>query len=560
MAHSAQRFDTPFWLSAASGLLLWAALPPLDWWCLAWIAPAFWLRLVRQEAWRGRRPYVAIWFSSVLFWIAVLQGIRLAHWANYLGLVALAAYLGIYVPLFIAVARQAVHRWRLPLPLAAPLAWTGIELLRCYGPLGFSMATLAQTQVTRQRLIQVADLGGAYGISFLVMTIAACLVTAGSASHRRRRIGAALYALSLLTLVLVYGQVRSGQVRSGQVPVGANQAPVRVALIQGAIDTVFDDDPDRGRQMLQQYIDLTDEACARYGPFDLVVWPESMFPLSDLQVEPGVDVQFDPTIDQTLLDDSRVLFDRLVRNGIGRVNDRADEQRDRRSTSWLLGTTTWQFGAHPPRRYNAALVVNPAADVVARYYKMHPVMFGEYVPFGDAFPALYNLFPLPNGLTPGTEPVAFAVGPLRFAPSICFESTMPHLIRWHVAELARRGAAPDVLVNLTNDGWFWGSSILDLQLGCAVLRAVELRRPLLVAANTGFSAWINGQGQILAQGPRRATGIIVADVSADGRWSGYEQWGDGPAALCTLFCAAVTLSAAVSGWLRRRRSPSLATH
>jgi len=137
---------------------------------------------------------------------------------------------------------------------------------------------------------------------------------------------------------------------------------------------------------------------------------------------------------------------------------------------------------------------------------------------------------------------------------------MPHLIRWHVAELARRGAAPDVLVNLTNDGWFWGSSILDLQLGCAVLRAVELRRPLLVAANTGFSAWINGQGQILAQGPRRATGIIVADVSADGRWSGYEQWGDGPAALCTLFCAAVTLSAAVSGWLRRRRSPSLATH
>ncbi len=173
------------------------------------------------------------------------------------------------------------------------------------------------------------------------------------------------------------------------------------------------------------------------------------------------------------------------------------------------------------------------------------------------FPALYDLFPLPNGLTAGTEPVAVSVGDSIFSPSICFENTMPHLIRWQVAELARRGTSPDVLVNLTNDGWFWGSSILDLQLDCAVLRAVELRRPFLVAANTGFSAWINGHGQILAQGPRRATGILLAEVSADGRWSGYERWGDAPASLCTLFCLAAALSGSVSRW-RERRKPTLA--
>jgi apolipoprotein N-acyltransferase len=134
------------------------------------------------------------------------------------------------------------------------------------------------------------------------------------------------------------------------------------------------------------------------------------------------------------------------------------------------------------------------------------------------------------------------------SPSICFENTIPHLIRWHVAELARRGTPPDVLINLTNDGWFWGSSILDLQLDCAVLRAVELRRPFLVAANTGFSAWINGNGRILAQGPRHATGIVSAEVSPDGRWSGYELWGDAPVSICALGCLAVAVSSCFARW------------
>ena len=150
--------------------------------------------------------------------------------------------------------------------------------------------------------------------------------------------------------------------------------------------------------------------------------------------------------------------------------------------------------------------MDPRGEITARYFKMHPVMFGEYVPLGEIIPAIYRLFPLPNGLTAGTQPAAVDVKGMIVSPSICFENTIPHLIRGHVAELARRGMSPDVLVNLTNDGWFWGSSILDLQLDCAVLRAVELRRPFLVAANTGFSAWINGNGRIMALGPRRAIG------------------------------------------------------
>ena len=105
-----------------------------------------------------------------------------------------------------------------------------------------------------------------------------------------------------------------------------------------------------------------------------------------------------------------------------------------------------------------------------------------------------------------TGPRRSTLGGVRIAPNICYESVLSHVIRRQVNALAAEGREPDMLVNLTNDGWFWGSSELDMHLACGVFRAVECRKPLLIAANTGFSAWIDGDGRILEQGPRRATG------------------------------------------------------
>jgi len=94
-------------------------------------------------------------------------------------------------------------------------------------------------------------------------------------------------------------------------------------------------------------------------------------------------------------------------------------------------------------------------------------------------------------------------------------------------------------VNLTNDGWFWGSSELDMHLACAVFRAVECRKPFLIAANTGFSAWIDASGQIVSQGPRREKGIVLADVALDSRNSPYVSYGDLPAGICLAGCIAL---------------------
>jgi apolipoprotein N-acyltransferase len=169
-------------------------------------------------------------------------------------------------------------------------------------------------------------------------------------------------------------------------------------------------------------------------------------------------------------------------------------------------------------------------------------MFGEYVPLGDWVPWLYQLTPLGGGLSRGRQAEAFEVAGLRLAPSVCFESTVPHLIRGHMVDLTRRGQKPDVLVNHTNDGWFWGSSIIDLHLACGVFRAVEHRTPMLIAANTGLSAWIDGDGRIRAEGPRFQQAILIAEVRPDLRASFYTRWGDWPAALCLAFCAAVAMT------------------
>ena len=108
-------------------------------------------------------------------------------------------------------------------------------------------------------------------------------------------------------------------------------------------------------------------------------------------------------------------------------------------------------------------------------------------------------------------------------------------------------------MNLTNDGWFWGSSELDMHLACGVFRAVECRKPLLIAANTGFSAWIDGDGRILRQGPRRAADTLLAEVRLDRGRSWYLAHGDWPAGICLAACIALGLIGASGCWPGRKR-------
>lgn len=518
-------------LAAASAVLMWVALPPCNLWPLAWIAPVGLVLLIRRKEFTGRRPYRAIWSAGFLFWLAALHWLTLPHWATSFGWVALAFYLGFYFPVFVGLGRVAVHRLRIPVILAAPVIWTGLELARAHLLTGITMANLGYTQYRWIELIQLSDLAGVYGVDFVVMFVAACLARMLPCDDRPRTVWPLAPAVVVLAAAILYGHFR---IRGDDSLPGDQADRIRVALIQGSIDTEMKADPKRQQKVFDQYYELSRQAIAEYGPVDAIIWPETMFRSTLITYENDVTKpeEFEGSEEefQRLLEKHAVHGRRMIRMTAEALG-----------VPLILGIDRHHFRADSLQAYNSAIHVAADGEILGHYDKMHLVLFGEYVPLAGSLPWLHYLTPLPGSLNAGRRPTTFQLGQLRVSPNICYETVLPHVIRGQVNSLRDKGTEPDVLVNLTNNGWFWGSSELDMHLVCGVFRAIECRKPLLIAANTGFSAQIDGDGRILSQGPRRDTGTILAEVGRDGRSSFYLWCGDWPAGICLLACLALAL-------------------
>lgn len=535
-------------LASLGAVLLWAALPPVDFGPLAWVAPIPWLLLIRRNELEGRRPYRTLWMVGFSFWLAALHWLRLPYWATGIGWIALSFYLAFYLPLFVAIGRTAVHRLHVPSIVAAPVIWTGFELARAHLLTGFTMASLGHTQYRWIDLIQISDLVGFYGVCFLVMFVAACLAAMIPVDGRRwaTKDLCLLAPIALaLAAALTYGHFRR--------QVAPREPAAEILLVQGSIDIEIKDDPTKLDAIHDQYDELTRqgvEACrdAHGRAPDLVVWPETMFRHSllfydrDAQPPPGWPYSRD--------DFFRWLAwqNRQTQLELAKLLGMAD-------SPLLLGIDAEEYTSGRPRYYNSAAYFGRDGRLLGRYDKMHPVMYGEYLPFGYWMPWLQDHWPV-RILTEGERPVSMPVGRLRIAPNICYETVLPHLIRRQVNDLIAAGEEPDVLVNLTNDGWFWGSSELDMHLICGVFRAIEVRKPVVIAANTGFSAWIDGDGTILARGPRQDTGTLLCSVAPDSRSSWYLRYGDWFPGACLL---ATLLAAGYGLWRSRRERVCAAT-
>ena len=519
-------------IAIVGSLLMFAAQPPLDLWPLAWIAPIPWLLLVRGQSLPGKRPYRSLWAAGLVYWLLAVHWLRLPHWTTHFGWLALSFYLAFYLPVFVAVSRTAVHRMRMPLTLAAPLVWTGLELARGYVMTGFLMGALGHTQYRWVQLIQISDLTGGYGVDFLVMFVAAGFASMWPTSGRRPAVWPLVPLMAVLAGVLAYGHFRT----SGDYTLPGP----KVALIQGSIESQIKADPSHAETVLRHYFDLSLKAVRQTQDLDLMVWPETMFRGSLIYFEDNVVPRDEGMTPEELKENLRA-NDENSRQAIAELARRLD-------VSLLLGVDIFHFWEDQRASFNSAVFTDRQGKLLGRYDKMHRVVFGEFVPFGDSLPWLYDVTPLTGGIRAGDGPECVEIAGATFSPNICYETVIPHTIRGHVVELRRQGREPDVLVNLTNDGWFRGSSELDQHLACGVLRAVECRKPLLIAANTGFSAWIDSDGRVIEQGPRRAEGIIIADVQLDTRDSLYMRWGDWFAGLCL----AGTVAVAGFGLFRRR--------
>ncbi len=551
--------------AVVGSLLCWLAFPPVGWSHLAWVGPVLWLLLVSQEKLPGRRPYRALWLGGFVFWLLAVHWIRLPHPLNYLAWLVLAAYLGVYLPTFVAIARVGVHRLRLPLWLVAPIVWTGLDWFRGHLLTGFLMGSLAHTQVEQTLVIQIADLAGEYGVTFLVMLVAASLtrllttLSPSSEPGRPRprssepgrprprspwagtpRLASRIVpAVIALAATLFYGHTRSSEIEQRERHPGP-----RIAIVQGTTLAYWKSESDRQQRIMDEHVRLSLEAVKQSREqdgreVDLVIWPETAFRETLFTVEPGYKPQPErgSPVNLTAAHDYLKLLTRKLGTallvGIDRVHVFPDAQ-----------------GKPDIRTYNSSVLVDTEGNLVGTYDKMHRVPFGEYIPFADWFPVLYRLTPLTGGIDAGRRPTGLWLDDVLYSPNICYETAVPHLIRRHVAQ-SDGSVEPHVLVNLTNDAWYWGSSELDMHLACGVFRAVEMRIPLVIAANGGLSGSIDVAGNLRHVTTRQKPTFLIVEVSLPHvPASLYSRWGDWFAILCVLCCVVL----AVVGWRGRESS------
>lgn len=528
--------------------------PPCDLWFFAWLAPLPWLWLImRKTSHLPPRFWQMIWCAGFVHWLATIHWLRLPHPATSLGWVCLSAYLAVYLPVFVWSARLLMRRWGWPLLAAAPISWMACEQLRgaLFG--GFTFAMLGHSQWRWTALLQIADIAGAIGLSGIVMLVAAVLFQLLRSWRTKETVREVLLTVSILGACVFYGHWRLTTIPKSRV------APLQALLVQGSIDTELKHDPNAFQEVTQQYDKLTRSGLLESSSLpDLILWPETMWRIGLLEIDPKE--QLPVSVVTAILSESELAND-IDNDDISLqalCRQRLEEERleplanyaKSYGTNWLVGVdkqVVTPNAASGTQYFNCAVLLDAGGRVRDTYAKMKPVLFGEYVPFAETFPWLYGLTPLPVGLTAGRQPLVTSVAGRRLTCTICYETALPATIRSLVRYCRQMNGGPDLIANLTNDGWFWGSSELDMHLTAAIFRSVEVRTPIVIAANTGFSASIDGCGRLLACGPRRKTATLRVEVVPDGRWTLWLLWGSFLPGICVVITVTVTLE----HWVRR---------
>ena len=415
---------------------------------------------------------------------------------------------------------------------------------------GFSWYQLGHSQIHWLELIQISDLVGAYGVSFIVAMSSAAFVelvpqrifarlrllpiTApntrpeGPQDHVYRWRVAGILVASV-ACVVGYGYVRRGQAKFVAGP--------RVAAVQGNFVASVSS-RNSASEIFLKHRSLSSEAIKQHA--DVIVWPEGMFPypyfVKPANVSDAKLKELIPEVETQSWQDKTELKD--VIRSLSQAS----------AAAMVLGIETVTADSQGIQLFNSALFVHPEQGIGNRYDKKHRVPFGEYLPLADSLPILGSLTPYRGryGIQAGQRGVAFEYKGHRFAPVICFEDTVPQVVRQSVRDAIAddpEHRKVDVLLNLTNDGWFHGSSEHDQHLITAAFRAVELRTPMVRAVNTGISAIIDGDGAIRARARDPKTGkskqvvAVVCDfVPLDNRQSLYLRGGDWFSQICLTLC------------------------
>ena len=507
-------------LVALGALLYTVASPPFDCSFLGWLALAPLFIAIRGATVRRSVLY------GLLFGVLICAGV--AHWmysavSTYfvalfplnliLTLLSYLIFVGFYTAAtagaWSVLMRRSHRGWEL---LAIPSLWVAGEYARSTFLSGFSWGLLGYTQYRLPIVIQIADIAGIYGISFLLASssyAAAQLIFAltDRMSASREALLPVSFAVSAILLSLAYGALKLHKYDSEHGP-----ATVRIAMVQH-------DMPARERwkrinyvSSLLSYVQLT-QAQIRPDSVDLVVWPE---------FASGLYVEQDPM--------ARLELSRLSRS----IN-----------TALLLGAPRISESGE---YFNSAFLLAPGGMVLNSYDKMRLLPFAEYHPLG--LPSFISHdSDMPAGFTAGTRSTIFSLPRARFGVMICFEATYPEYAR----SLARGGA--QFLVNLSNDVWLsgiGGTAAARQHFAMAVLRAVENKRGLARATMAGITGFVDPVGRPFHLTDRSDI-VTLGTLSLSSEKTVYTRFGDWFVLLCALYSVTCLIVAIAEHRIHEKR-------
>jgi len=439
----------------------------------------------------GKKPLAAFglgYFLGVLFFAGTVYW--LIH-VTFAGVIVLILYMGVYFALF-GLGYSLMSRLpRIEKLFVLPSIWIAVEFIRSRMFTGFDWASLGYSQYKNLFAIQIADITGVFGVSFLVVMVNFIIKEAIDAFLKKeikKIIISAFVVTTITTIVLGYGLLRLNEELS------FFEDQKKIAIVQGNIRQEDKWNPYFSLGIVNKYLGLTEDA-AKESP-DMVIWPETSFP-------------------RYLWEDPE-LFEE-VKSAIARIG-----------VPVVLGAVRKDYKNY----YNSAFLISDKGQEVKIYDKLHLVIFGEYIPWRGILPFLEDIVPIAD-FTPGEEYTLFPVDENNsLGILICFEDTIARISRGFVNNGAQ------LLVNITNDAWFKDTIEPFLHQQGSVFRAVENRKTVIRAANTGVSCFINSYGRIYStvQSPTGKStyidGYSVAKAGFNDKITFYTKFGDVFTYLC----------------------------
>ncbi len=556
MSWSSKAFRAWPWLAAiCSGLLYTSCFAPfnLTWFC--WIALTPLIAAILFSGKESRHPWLRnlalgyvtglTFFWTALSWLTtvtilgwfVLQfymAIYFALWAWFCGLLrpreARRQLTAGKWDQMLAEARSTAALPRSPwtkstnnllLAFLLAAAWTTQEWLRGWVFSGWGWNGLGVALHDTWPLIQIAEFTGVAGLSFMVAFANVILVTTAYRLVLEARTHTTRPHFDLtLTMAAIVGVLTFG-LRASQV--SAPTKPLRVAAVQSNVPQNQKFDPQFTTKIFDEFRRLSEIALRSNPPPDLLIWPESSMP-GPVLIEPESN-KF--VMDLTASAESDLL--------LGTIDE---ENRD---------------------IYNAALLISDGGERVQVYRKVHLVPFGEYVPGRHRVPLLARIVgdQVPGDFSAGREYTVFSLtnSDVQVAPLICFEDTIGELVRQFVLSTETNPGA-NLLVDITNDGWFLHSAGSHQHLANAIFRCVETRRPMVRAANTGVTCFVNQSGRITQvlrdeSGSTFTEGVLTGEIKVptEHDLTFYTRHGE----LFAKACAVITVFAMLAISVIRRR-------